>query len=72
LESKINFRVTSSLLHIKPVITVLLVYVDDVVLTSNNAKINAIKAHLHSRFHIKDLDLPKFFWALKLLVLLMD
>jgi len=47
-------------------ITALLVYVDDVVLTSNNiAEINVVKAHLHSRFHIKDLGHIKYFLGLE-------
>jgi len=47
-------------------ITALLVYVDDVVLTGNNvAKINTVKAHLHSRFHIKDLGPIKYFLGLE-------
>ena len=47
-------------------ITALLVYVDDVVLTGNSiAEINAVKAHLHSRFHIKDLGPIKYFLGLE-------
>jgi len=47
-------------------ITTLLVYVDDVVLTGNNiVEINVVKAHLHSRFHIKDLGPIKYFLGLK-------
>jgi len=47
-------------------ITTLLVYVDDVVLTGNSiAEINAVKAHLHSRFHIKDLGPIKYFLGLE-------
>ena len=55
-------------------ITALLVYVDDMVLTGNSiAEINAVKAHLHSRFHIKGLGHIKYiFFALKFLVFLMD
>ena len=42
--------------------TVLLVYVDDIVLTGNNlTTINHIKAYLHSQFHIKDLGNLKYF-----------
>jgi len=48
------------------VITVLLVYVNDVVLTGNNiTEINVVKAHLHSRFHIKDLGPIKYFLGLE-------
>jgi len=37
------------------IITVLLVYIDYVVLTSNSiVEINVVKVHLHSRFHIKN------------------
>jgi len=44
----------------------LLVYVDDVVLTGNSiAKINVVKVHLHSRFHIKDLGPLKYFLGLE-------
>jgi len=47
-------------------ITVLLVYVDDVVLTGNSiAEINVAKAHLYSRFHIKDLGPIKYFLGLE-------
>jgi len=47
-------------------ITALLVYDDDVVLTSNNiVEINVVKAHLHSRFHIKDLGPIKYFLGLE-------
>ena len=42
--------------------TALLVYVDDIVLTSNNlSAINNIKSYLHSQFHIKDLGNLKYF-----------
>jgi len=47
-------------------ITTLLVYVGDVVLTSNSiAEINTVKAHLHSKFHIKDLGPIKYFLGLE-------
>jgi len=47
-------------------ITALLVYVDDVVLIGNSiAEINDVKAHLHSRFHIKDLGPIKYFLGLE-------
>jgi len=47
-------------------ITVLLVYVDDMVLTGNNiAEINVVKAHLHSRFHFRDLGPLKYFLGLE-------
>ena len=47
-------------------ITALLAYVDDVVLTGNSiAEINVVKAHLHSRFHIKDLGPIKYFLGLE-------
>jgi len=42
--------------------TVLLVYVDDVVLTGNNlAKIYSVKQQFHDQFHIKDIGDLKFF-----------
>jgi len=48
------------------IITVLLVYVDDVVLIGNNiVEINVIKAHLHYRSHIKDISPIKYFMGLK-------
>jgi len=48
------------------VIIVLLVYVDDVVLTGNSiAEINAIKAHHHYRFHIKDFGSFNYFLGLE-------
>jgi len=47
-------------------IIALLVYVDDVILTGNSiAEINVVKAHLHSRFHIKDLGPIKSFLGLE-------
>jgi len=47
-------------------IIALLVYVDDVVLTGNSiVEMNAIKAHLHSRFHIKDPGPIKYFLGLE-------
>ena len=47
-------------------ITALLVYVNDVVLTGNNiVEINAVKAHLHSIFHIQDLGPIKYFLGLE-------
>jgi len=48
------------------VITTLLVYVDDVVLIGNRiTKMNVVKDHLHSRFHIKDLGPIKYFLGLE-------
>jgi len=48
------------------VITVLLVYVDDMVLTGNNiVGINVVKVHLNSTFHIKDLDPLKYLFGLE-------
>jgi len=55
------------------VITVLLVYVDDVVLTSNSiAEISVVKVHLHYKFHIKDLSPLNYVLGLKLHVLFMN
>ena len=45
-----------------PSITVLLVYVDDIVLSGNNqTEIQYVKQHLHQLFNIKDLGVLKFF-----------
>jgi len=52
--------------HSGSTITVLLVYVDDVVLTSNDiSEIQMVKNHLHDKFHIKDLDHLKYFLGLE-------
>ena len=48
-------------------ITIVAVYVDDIIVTSSNiAKINALKAHLHSTFSIKDLGLLNYFLGIEL------
>jgi len=50
------------------VITILLIYVNDVVLSSNSiARINIVKVHLHFRFHIKYLSLLKYFLDLEVI-----
>ncbi|XP_019052229.1 PREDICTED: uncharacterized protein LOC109114322 [Nelumbo nucifera] len=46
--------------------TAALVYVDDILLAGNDiATINAIKAYLHSQFHLKDLGVLKYFLGLE-------
>nr|KYP37372.1 Retrovirus-related Pol polyprotein from transposon TNT 1-94 [Cajanus cajan] len=48
-------------------ITVLLVYVDDIVLSDNSFfEIQSVKNHLHSKFHIKDLGPLKYFLGLEI------
>nr|KYP71079.1 hypothetical protein KK1_010322 [Cajanus cajan] len=47
-------------------ITVLLVYVDDIVLSGNSLfEIQSVKNHLHAKFHIKDLGPLKYFLGLE-------
>ena len=46
--------------------TALIVYVDDIVLTSKStAEMDRIKGILHSKFHIKDLRVLKYFLGLE-------
>jgi len=52
--------------HSGSTITVLLVYVDDIVLTGNDiSEIQMVKNHLHDKFHIKDLGHLKYFLGLE-------
>lgn len=47
---------------------VLLVYVDDVFLTSNNiSEIQLIKTHINNKFHIKELGPLRYFLGLEVL-----
>lgn len=49
--------------------TVILVYVDDVILAGNSlTEFNNIKTILHDQFKIKDLGRSSTFWGLKLLI----
>lgn len=46
--------------------TVVLVYVDDIILTGNSSStIDALKVFLHQRFHIKDLGHLKYFLGIE-------
>ncbi|KAF7113146.1 hypothetical protein RHSIM_RhsimUnG0156100 [Rhododendron simsii] len=46
--------------------TVVLVYVDDIIVTCNNeTDIRHLKEFLHHRFHLKDLGLLKYFLGLE-------
>ncbi|KAH9725530.1 protein kinase domain-containing protein [Citrus sinensis] len=48
-------------------ITVVLVYVDDIVITGNNElAIKALKDFLHHRFHMKDLGILKYFLGIEI------
>ena len=47
-------------------LTIILVYVDDIIVTGNNADaISSLKAFLHQRFHLKDLGILKYFLGLE-------
>ena len=49
-------------------ITILIIYVDDMIVTSNdNDEMTKLKTCLASEFDMKDLGGLKYFWALKLL-----
>ena len=48
-------------------ITVVLVYVDDIVITNNNElAIKALKDFLHHRFHMKDIGILKYFLGIEI------
>lgn len=47
-------------------LTLVLVYVDDIIITGNNeASISFVKSFINSRFHIKDLGLLKYFLGIE-------
>ena len=49
-------------------IILLLVYVDDIVITKSDSKgILSLKSFLHSQFHIKDLGMLKYFLGVKVM-----
>ena len=48
-------------------IVLVAVYVDDIVVTGNNsADIQALKAFLHEKFKIKDLEELNYFWGMEI------
>ena len=49
-------------------IILLVVYVDDIVITRNDSKgISSLKSFLHSQFHTKDLGMLKYFLGVEVL-----